>query len=209
MIWRFNVCHCAGLHVRCYSLLFGVNIYRRVVNRFEVDLYVVFGEDSSEYLRHFYHTRNDNILVPFFSSGCCSICFPESLTDSSKAQFGNPQVGRTVLMCSGSFSLFLMEIFSVRWCNVLTDSSGSRNWFVCVQTSALLDMQGTVEKCQLVVLWIFSVNLMLLPTDLTCPVKVSTSLFGILSQLSFTYLNQWLEVVPVQELRGLLSTTSM
>uniref|UniRef100_A0A3Q3W4P4 Uncharacterized protein n=1 Tax=Mola mola TaxID=94237 RepID=A0A3Q3W4P4_MOLML len=43
------------------------------------------------------------------------------------------------------------------------------------------------------------VNLMLLSTKLRCSVKASTSWVLMLTQVSSTYLNQWLSIVPLKE----------
>ena len=52
-------------------------------------------------------------------------------------------------------------------------------------------------------------NLMLLSTACICPVKASTSPVLIVTQVSSTYLNQWLGAGPMKVIKALLSTSSM
>ena len=53
------------------------------------------------------------------------------------------------------------------------------------------------------------VNLNLLSTELICPEKACTSLALIVSQISSTYLNQWLSYLPLDVVKALLHTSSM
>ena len=77
-----------------------------------------------------------------------------------------------------------------------------------VEASVLSSVYCSVQEGQTVFFDIFAHELdILLSTEIICSVKASASLDLILTQMSSTYLNQWLGEVPVKVIKALHSTS--